>query len=236
MAIIQGAIDRLTGLAPTLKIGGRNAAARVEARPWDLGTDENAFRIAAKSGAITGTGVVAGGPLFSVRWSGGNNTGGYFVLTKLRAVLDVTTIFTAAQEIGIDAVRATAFNAGDSAGTALTPTGPENKMRSAYAGSATAGIRIAAATVLTAGTRTLDTNPFAISNAVGERIVNVAAGTGYLPAPPQAVLDFTPGPYEYPLVLQPNEGFVIRNVVAFPAAGVVSLTVEMSWMELVSWP
>ena len=236
MAIIQGVIDAITGIAPTMRIGSGNQAARVEVRPWDMQPTMGAYRVAGRSGAITGAAVIAAAPLFAFRWAGGGTSTGFAIITRIKAGLDVTTIFTAAQEIGLEAVRATSWTSADSAGTSLLPAASENKLRTTMPASGVSSMRIAATTLLTAGTRTLDQNAFSISNLVGERVVNAAAATAYLPGPPQAVLDFFPGDYGSPLILASGEGFIIRNLVAFPAAGAVTMWVEIAWVESPTWP
>lgn len=210
-------------------------AARFVSRPVNVGSF-GAFRIAMKSGAITGTGVDITDGLFSFRWSDATRVA---VVQHVHAVLDVTTILTAAQEVGIDLAVIRSFSASDSGGTAATMTGHNGKLRTDFATSLVGDIRIASTAELTHGTGTADTMPLAMSNPVGDRVVNASAGTAYLPSPPQAVLDFRPNMAagENPLVLETNEGFRVRWAAAdMPAAGVVTLAVDVAWLELAAWP
>lgn len=219
-----------------LKIGANNRALRSELRPWDMGSDSAFFRIALKSGVLTGNAIVISSPLFSCRYAGGAPGNNVMIVQHLRAIFNVTTVFTAAQEVGLDAVRLTSYSVADTGGTLISVFAGDNKMDSIMPVSGITSVRMATTTLLTAGTRSQDSNAFAISNQVGERHVNVAAGTAELPNPNQAVLDFSPGPYESPLVIRANEGLAIRNTVAFPAAGAGTLTVEMAWAEVANWP
>lgn len=203
-------------------------AARVSLRPFDHGSLGH-YSMAAQSGLITGVGVVAGAPLFTMRWADATRQ---FALLRLRCRLQVTTIFTARQEIGLDAVAARAFTASDSAGTQIVLTGNNNKMKTSQGTSLVTDARIAAATLLTAGTRTLDANPFAVSNGY-DADTNAAADTAYVvPKDPELLWEPWLSVGRMPLVLVQNEGFVVRNTVAFPAAGAFRLSVEVAWAEL----
>lgn len=229
----------ITGLnGDTLNIDG-NGAASVVVKPWNFGV-LGTYRMSEQSGGITGTGVVSNAPLFSLRW--GDAAGRLMVITRLRASLTVLTLFATAQELLLDMKVARGFTASDSAGTQLTGSGNDSKLKTSMGASllyAHGDVRIAAATLLTAGTRTLDARVFAIGNPTYDRHVNVAAGTPELPQPNPAVVEFAPNLAngEFPLILAENEGVLIRHAAAtFLATGVVRMTIDLSWMEVNAWP
>lgn len=199
-----------------------HGALRVSLRPWEHDSGGH-YRIAGRSGALTNTGVTAGGPLFSLRWSDSSK---FCALLRLRAMYVPTTVFTAAQELGLDLVHVTGFTTSDSAGTAIVPT-PTRKTMPA---SAVTDARIAPATILTAGTRTVDGTSVLDVGGGLVNVVNAAAATAYVNpnsgGTPQFGFDYDPlirG--EMPLILAKDEGFLVRNTVVFPAAGAATLIV-----------
>lgn len=204
-------------------------ALRTSMRPWEHDSGGH-YRSAARSGALTGAGVVAGGPLFSFQW---NPPGGMLAaLLRLRAFYVPTVAFTAAQELGLDLVHVTGFTGADSTGTAITPT----QMRKGMQSSVVSDCRIAAATVLTAGTRVVDATSVLEIGGGLVNVVNAAAATAYVnPSSggmPQFGFDYDPlmrG--EMPLIMTKGEGFLVRNTVVFPAAGTCTLVVVASVVE-----
>ena len=213
-------------------------AARINARPLEFVNAAGSqigghYRLAAKSGTLTSAAVVADGALFSLRWT---NPSLLFVLHYLEAYLLPTVVFTAQQEIGLDAILASAFTASDSGGTAILP-GTSNRARRSNMGiSQVTDMRIATTSVVTAGTRTLDANAFAAGSGL-VNVVNAAAGTAYVNpggGDPPFGLRYTPqvDRGEHPIVLSANEGIVVRNKVIFPAAGAAVLIVNMGWAEV----
>lgn len=203
-------------------------------RPLGHGSDPDVgghFRAAFRSGAITGTDVDAGDPLFALQWTSRDFL---FVLLALEAWLIPTVVFTGIQEIGVDAIIARNITAAATGGTALSVPNQSNRARALNMQSSRVGdLRIADTNVLTAGTYTVDTNPFEI----GSGIVN------WDNADPSSVGDFlnpvtpygfrhAPGPLEHPIVLAANEGLLIRDLVDFPAAGTVRLHVKLAWAEV----
>lgn len=207
-------------------------AIRTSARPWEHDSGGH-YRVASRSGAITGAGVVAGGPLFSYQW---NPTGGMVAaLLRCRAYYIPTVAFTAAQELGLDLVHVTGFTVADSTGTPIVPT----PMRKNMPASQTSDCRIAPATILTAGTRVVDTTSVLEIGGGVVNVANAAAGTAYVnPSSggmPQFGFDYDPlmrG--EMPLIMTRGEGFLVRNTVVFPAAGTCTLVVLASIVEFPS--
>lgn len=214
------------------QIDRTNRALRVSMRPWEHDSGGH-YRVAGRSGALTGAAVAAASPLFSLRWS---DTAKLCALLRLRAFYIPTTVFTAAQELGLDLAHVTGFTTSDSAGTAITPIPVRQKGAGAMNASAVTDARIAAATLLTAGTRTVDPASVLEIGGGGVNIVNAAAGTAYVNPNSGGMcpfgFDYDPllrG--EMPLILSTNEGFLVRNTVVFPAAGVATLVVVASLCE-----
>ncbi len=187
------------------------------------------YRVAPSSGLITAT-TGANSPLFSLLWNPAVNpvlgTFPQCLITRLYAVAQTITAFGAAQEFAVSAYVARAFTVADSGGTALTPftTTAANyqKLRTTMGSSLMADMRIATTGPLTAGTRTLDGNPFASS---GSYLTTTTA-----PLPLNFMADVAAG--EHPLCLAPNEGIVIVNPIAFGSGGTVRLTVGLTWAEV----
>jgi hypothetical protein len=188
------------------------------------------YRVSAASGLLTGAAIVAGAPLFAARWG---NAAKLAVITRIQALFSVISAFTAPQELGAEAVIARAFSVSDSAGTAIDLTGNNQKVRTSQDTSLFTDMRIAAATLLTAGTRVLD--PVAIAG--GEGVThdpNAAAATAQVIATPKLGFDWQcdVAAGEHPVVLAQNEGLIIRNTIVFPAAGTARLRVLLAWAEI----
>jgi hypothetical protein len=192
------------------------------------------YRTSLLSGLITGGAtIVAGAPLFAMRWNPpANAQQGYpvCILQHLYAWATITTAFGAAQQLAFQAFVARAFSANLTGGTALTPftTTKANygKLRTSMGPSLMADMRIASTTLLAAGTYTLDANPFAQTPSY---LSTQAPG-------PQLVAEFNLARGESPLVLAPNEGIILANgPTAFGATGVCQLAVELSWAEAASF-
>jgi hypothetical protein len=217
------------------EVDATHKAARVSLRPLDHVNGALAgghFRLSARSGILTGAGIIADAPLFSLRWSSAQFQ---LVLLYLEAYLLPTVVFTAAQELGVEGILASGFTAPDSAGTAILP-GVANRTRRTMGISQVADMRIGSVTLLTAGTRTLDANGFIAGSGVAN-VVNPAAGTAYVnPSGGEPPFGFRYQPRvadgEHPIVLAQNEGLIIRNKVAFPAAGAATLIVNLGWAEV----
>ena len=218
-----------------LQVDASHRAARFSARPLDHGTLGH-YRLGVSTGLLAGAGVTAGGTLFSARWTDATRLA---VITRLSAYYAVTTVFTAVQEIGLDAIIARSFTAADSSGTAITLGGNNQKMRTNMGTSlftSAAEVRIGATSIVTAGTRTLDANAMIGASGITHDL-NAAAATVQLIATPKIGFDWVADPSigEHPVVLAQNEGVVVRNTVVFPAAGAARLWVQMVWAEVASY-
>ena len=187
-----------------------------------------AYRVCAYTGAMTAiaAGTATAGHIFAARWAQATKLA---LITNLRAKFVTVTGFTAAQEIGIDAFIARSYTASHSAQTALTLSGNAAKKRSSYSSTGFADIRISNTGPLTAGTHTLDPNPFAAGFAK-EMATGAAVPTSF------CELSFSLGDLAaHPIVLSENTGIVIRNVIALAAGATARFTVEMDWLEVDSY-
>jgi hypothetical protein len=136
--------------------------------------------------------------------------------------------FTASQEIATDVLVARSWTVNDSGGTLVNP-GAVTRLDVSGASSQCVDIRISAgvATGLTAGTRVLDTHPILYESDANK------LGTG-APGGFNAVLDLT-GPGQHPLVLDPNQGFIVRNLILGGAGGSVRVAITVEWSEAPSY-
>lgn len=202
-------------------------------RPTRISKLHGEFRLAVPSGALTAVaaGTTTTGHVFSLRNPDATKK---LQLRYLAVDFCLTTAFTAAQNMGFDAIVARSYTVAHTGGTAidLGSTLPNSgKLRTNQATSAiTAGLaRIGGAGALTAGTHTLDANPFAqaqkFMSAVGVQLSAVLFdarddGGGSL--------------VRSPLELAQNEGIVLRNTVLMGATGVGTLIVTAEWDEITS--
>ena len=216
MAIIQSGANStvLQSVDPTM------LAARVTERPPEI---LGAYGLGLTSGALTG--VAAGGTVYSFRWAPATST----LLCMIRRVeigFSTTTAFTAAQSLQYSLQIARNWTASDTGGTtALFTQTNTGKFRTVMPTSAFAGggqLMIATTGANTAGTRTLDTQTLGFAQGSSTALATSLT----------AVPIFQQQSGDYPLIFAANEGFIINNVQAMGAAGVINLTVNVEWMEL----
>lgn len=185
-----------------------------------------------RTGSLAAT-VAANAPLASFRWS---STSAVAVILSIRwSMQQVTASATAVTGYpDAEAIFARAFTVADTTGTATTPS----KMRTTMSTSAVADLRVCTTAALTAGTRTLDSVGFAFG--YGELLHNVSAtGTAVLVTAGNGVA--TTDLYKWdrlgshPPVLQANEGIVLRQPSAGPAAGTYQYIFTLEWAELATF-
>ena len=219
MAIIQSGVDSsLLTVDPTFK------AARVSVRaPEAVGY----FQLGAVSGNLTNTTVVANGSLFSMRWAPGNGKLAIIRRVTVNFVQTVGWTAAAAQPVGLYIARS--WSVSDSGGSALTVAANTNKMRTSNDPSlfaAPSDVRVATTATLTAGTRTLDTNPIAVGLLAASQVA--AASANY---PQQTIVLHDVNTGDHPIVLDNNEGIVLNNMVVWPAAANGLISVNVEWFE-----
>lgn len=204
-------------------VGGTTfRALKVQQMPLDYGA-LGTYRKSLLSGTMA-AGLAANSEIFQFRWTDA---------TRLCAVRRVTldglsgsaTAFAAG--FGkVDMVPARSWSADGSGGTAGTLTGNNGKLRTSMGTMLLGATRIASTAALTAGTKTLDTDPIGqISLSFG--IVVSVQYANNIP-----LFGEDPGP-EHPLVLAQNEGFVLRATV--PATGTWQFGVTVVWSELTAF-
>ena len=185
------------------------------------------YEMSFKSGLITG--VSAASDLFAFRFHSvqANAILKRCELKFLKIDFNITTGFTGAQEVDFAAFVARAYSASSTGGNASQTPSAMQKHQTLYPNSemvANGDIRIAATAALGAGTKTLDTFPFASMAGFGA----VGAAGKSIATPFQEEF----GEHHVPMVFRDNEGFVIQNITAFGAAGVGHLYVDVGWMEV----
>lgn len=184
------------------------------------------YRLTAISGLMTtiAAGTATAGHIFAWRWGSAapNIVKVYRINVRFRTIAG----FTAAQEIEFAAYRATGYSASHTGGTPIVTTGTElRKDTTDDGGSFLTDARIATTAALTAGTHTLQANPF-----FADSYAELAAAATV----PKGRIDTG---YNYqellhePLVFRQNEGFIIRNEILMGAGGTVRMFVDMDWIE-----
>jgi len=218
MAIIQSGVSGTT----LMTVDPTYAAGRITQRPVEqLGT----YAVSLFTGAYTG--AAANTPMFSMRFVAGSAGQAQIAMIQ-RIVLTIvpTTAFTAAQQVSYGAYVARTFSAVDSGGAAATLTGNNNKLRTSMQTTqlaATGDMRISTTAALTAGTRTLDSQAFAVASAW--------VATALVAQPITQVILYENFAGDQPLVLQNQEGLIINNLILMGAGGVLSIGVTVEWTE-----
>lgn len=202
----------------------------------NLKRNEGAYRTGARTGLVAGVagGSATNGHLWVARWApsqGGAAAAArpqFALIQRLRARWFTISGFTAAQEVSLSLFRLTGYTVAHSGGTGAQALTPSPK-RTKFAGTAAAALmtgRIAGTDQLTAGTQVLDTDPIA-GGSFAELAAAATVPKGYF-----ELFLSTEDLAEYPLILAPNEGLLLRNEVAMGAGGTARLVVEMDWLEL----
>jgi hypothetical protein len=219
MAVIEGPVS-----GNKAEVDANFNAVRITERPMDVGSG-GAYRMAMASGLMTGASLTAAIPVFAFRWGSTTKTA---IVSYVYGALVATTDVTAAQEVGLQAFIARSFTASDTAGTAATLTGNSFKKRTSHATTAVTDIRIGSTASLTAGTRTLDAQPFLDSRAWD---LATAATVPHNVIP----IEFDArNPGTYPIVFAQDEGFEMNLPIALTTSGTFRLFVAVEWFEVVT--
>jgi hypothetical protein len=174
---------------------------------------------------VMASGLAGASPIFSFRWA---TVGQLCVVRSVRFSAGGITAFTAGA-VFVDLIAARGWSANDTGGGAVAWTNTASGRRRgtfADSGLSTAGeVRASATATLSAGTRTLDTNPLA--TVCGS--ITATAGDFIMP-----LTELVPQHPAHPLVLSAAaaataQGFVIRATV--PASGTWSFAVSVDWEE-----
>jgi hypothetical protein len=171
--------------------------------------------------------LAASSPIFSIFWNpvlaiaAGRVMRFQLKMLKLNAI--VTTGFTAAQEFGFKLFKAKSFTAADTGGTQVIPATGDQKKQNAYVDSQfVSGGDIRHGAPLTAGTRTLEAQPFRSIQGYAQTTAGVLIPMTY-----QETFD----EHHVPLCLEPKQGIVIITDSLMPAAGQVNVFLDIDWME-----
>jgi hypothetical protein len=178
------------------------------------------YRIGQSTGLLAG--LAANTEIFQFRWSLATHVA---AIKFIKVRYAVVAGFTAAQELAFDVIPAVSWTANGTLGTAIAPGATNLKKRSSYVDSKVADMRIAQTVALGAGTKTLSTHALATTSAK-----TLAAAATVQDAQFEETIDMT-NSGDAPLVLQQNEGFVVRNTILLGAGGTVRATVQVAWAE-----
>lgn len=175
------------------------------------------YRQSWSTGAVTtiaaGTGTA--GHILALRHAvAGRGT----LLKSLEVSFILTTAFGAAQRVGFDASIVRAYTAAHTGATALTVTGGA---KNASFGAPSLTGRIANAGALTAGTHTFDANPIC-KDSIWASAIGAKLGPLFY--------DFTAA-NQKGILLQNEEGLVVRNLVLMSATGVGEWQFTCEWDE-----
>lgn len=191
-----------------------------------IGTYESyGFRVAQTTGQIA---AATTGDLFQFRWNPPAGIVKRIRILEVRASAAITGS-TAAGEVALEMFMARAWTADGSGGTTILTSGSnanQAKLRTAQQPTLVTA-RIATTTALTAGTRTLDTNPLGIIVAANPALTTSSAEI----IPDTVLFDAMVGSYVMPLVLSQQEGFVIQTT-AVPATTAMQVGITVLWAEL----
>lgn len=209
------------------EVEANTRAARAVLRAHDVGA-LGSYSLGTKSG-IMAAGLGAAAPIFSFRFAPTVNPTSLMLVKKiLLTASTLGTAFTAGSAL-FEAFVLRGYTVADTGGGSLTlgTAVTTGKLRTSQAISGVTDFRISATATLTAGTQTVDTNPFAST------IIAIPATTvSYAILPADYVL-WEAKPGEHPLVLAANEGAVLRATV--PATGTWSFSVKVLWDEVASY-
>lgn len=201
-------------------------ALRMNIRPPDagfLGSYSQSF-----ASGVMAAGLAAGSPVFSFRWS---FTPFIVIIRKVRITAGTDSTAFAQGSVILDLIRATSFTVQDTGGATISLVGKSGvratRMAASQiqiAASAIGNIAIAGTATLTAGTRTLDSNPLGV----------LVSSVGAVPAngvilPPGLLWDGS-DPRKVDLELANNEGLVVRATV--PATGTWKFGIDIDWDEV----
>ncbi len=189
----------------------------IKAAPYKQCPEYSDYSLTLRSGALTV--VAADGPVWSMQWT---STSLICVVKRIKLSLGVTTAYTTAQHTLFGLYFARAYTVADTAGAAATLTTDNGKLDTRYPTTAMADMRMCTTGAITAGTRTLDAQPLDV----------VDFGTQALGYANKEELQFGLTPARQEIILRPNEGLVINNLVTMGAVGVVMLSVTVEWAEV----
>jgi hypothetical protein len=195
---------------------------------FQAGDSTGHYRASFSTGLLPAA-LAAGAAIFSCRFY--NTVKTRALVTRFKMTATVVTPFTGAQQIGLQAFIARSWTAADSGGSSIVLTGTNNQLNSLGDAPSIAQIQVSTTTALTAGTRTLDANPF-LQLATAQ--TQAAASAGLVSGSSEFVVS---SDQEFPINFRSGsatadaEGIVVQSPILFGAAGTVQVVVDMGWME-----
>lgn len=204
-------------------VGGTGfRAVKIQQMPVEYGA-LGSYRKSLLSGTMA-AGLGADSEVFQFRWTNATN------LCLIRSVfcdglVGSATAFTAGFG-NLKLIPARSWTADGSGGTAGTISGNNGKLRTSMGTNLIGAVRIASTGALTAGTKTLDTNPIGQLSLTFGTVASVIY-TG------KVTLFGEDISANHPLILAQNEGFVITAVV--PATGTWQVGFTVDWVEVASY-
>lgn len=210
----QGAID------------SKHSAQRASLRPSELGA-RGSYRLAWESGVMA-AGLAGNAEIFQARWVDATRDA-LIRRVELNASRNTTAFATGVASFRLNVARSWSVDGGGGTPVVFS-TNNTNKKRTDHPLSlfTDTGVRGSATAALTAGTKTLDTNPIGALNAF------ISTGATSVPdtfiLPPGSMLYQRVHPDEYPVLLEASEGLVVRATV--PATGTWQFSLVLEWDEL----
>lgn len=171
------------------------------------------------SGTVA-AGISGNSEIFQFRWSDRTRVAMIHSVT-LDGLAGSATAFTAGFA-KVDLLFARAWTADGSGGTAMTLTGDEAALRTSNATPLVGAIRGSSTAALSAGTKTLDTQPLGLFPFSIGTVVSAI----YVPIP---VPLYDERAARHPIIVAQNEGIVVRATV--PATGTWQFGVTVRWTE-----
>jgi hypothetical protein len=167
-------------------------------------------------------GTATAGHIYAFRWGSSTHAAR---LCRILVTRQLLAGFTAAQELATALYRLTGYTASHTGGTAATLTSPNCKKDTSGADTKVTQIMITSGAALTAGTHTLDAQPFAAGSSWDAITTTLTQHGG-----PRNLVEWDDNNHE--VTLRQNQGFIVRNEVLMGAGGVVRPIVEVDWEEV----
>jgi hypothetical protein len=197
-------------------------AMRLVQRPTDVGA-LGAYAMGLASGSMS-AGLASAAQVWTIR----NSTANAYVVRALTMSMGALGTGFAAGSGLFNLFFARSFTVNLGAGTAATVTGNNGKLKTAFATTGVADLRISATVILTGSSFTLDAQPLGGIQAA----ITTATNTVFIPT-----TSLLPGGaiqgQQWPVVLAQNEGLILQATV--PATGVWQFYVNVEWEELTSY-
>jgi hypothetical protein len=197
-------------------------AMRVVQRPTDVGS-LGAYAMGLASGTMA-AGIAGAAQVWTMR----NSTTNAYVIRALSMSMGSLGTGFAAGSALFNLFFARSFTVNLGAGTAATLTGNNGKLKTAFATTGIADLRISSTAILTGSSYTLDAQPLAGIQAS----ITTAASTVFVPT-----TSLLPGGaiqgQQWPIVVAQNEGLILQATV--PATGTWQFYVNLEWEELASY-